>query len=141
MVKIALTYEGDLRVKAIHEPSQEAFITDAPVDNQGKGESFSPTDLVATGLGSCMATTMGIVARKHQIELKGMEVHVEKIMSKDQPRRIETLNVDINFPRQLQPDQQQLLENTALNCPVAKSINPAIKMNTKFNWGEKLPNG
>jgi uncharacterized OsmC-like protein len=134
MVKISITYEGNLRVKATHQPSQEKLRTDAPVDNEGKGESFSPTDLLATSLGSCMATTMGIVARRNAIELKGMQIEVEKIMSSDPPRRVATLNVEIKIPISLQEDQKKLLENTALHCPVAISIHPETKLNTRFVW-------
>jgi len=135
MVKIDLEYEGDLRVRAKHAPSGETLETDAPVDNQGKGESFSPTDLVATGLGSCMATTMGIVARRHAIDLKGMHIEVHKIMSQDLPRRIATLQVEIKIPVHPTADQIALLEQTALHCPVAKSIHPQIKVQVDFRWG------
>ncbi len=135
MVKIALKYEGDLRVNARHEPSGTKLTTDAPVDNQGRGESFSPTDLLATGLGSCMATIMGIVARREKIPLEGMEIQVEKIMSTDAPRRVAALNVDIAAPVQPQPAQVEALEKAAHTCPVAQSIHPDIKVTTRFRWG------
>jgi putative redox protein len=135
MVKIALKYEGDLRVNAQHGPSGTKLRTDAPVDNQGRGESFSPTDLLATGLGSCMATIMGIVARRERIPLEGMEIEVEKIMSTDAPRRVVALNVDIAAPTKPAPAQIEALENAAHSCPVAKSIHPDIKVTTRFRWG------
>lgn len=136
MVKIDLKYQGDLRVAATHGPSQTQLHTDAPVDNQGKGESFSPTDLVATGLGACMATIMGIVSRKHDIDLKGMEIKVEKIMSQDAPRRIAALQVDFLIPTKPAADKIKLLEEAAHSCPVAKSIHPDIEVRTQFSWRE-----
>ncbi|MFO1462389.1 MAG: OsmC family protein [bacterium] len=135
MVKIDLEYQGDLRVKAKHGPSGTELHTDAPVDNQGKGESFSPTDLVATGLGSCMATIMGIVARRHGIDLQGMQIEVEKLMSQDAPRRIVGLNVDLKIPTRPDDEQIRLLEQAAHTCPVAQSIHPEIKVQTRFRWG------
>lgn len=135
MVKIALKYEGDLRVNARHQPSGTQLHTDAPLDNQGRGESFSPTDLLATGLGSCMATIMGIVARRENIPLEGMGIEVEKVMSTEGPRRVAALNVDISVPQRPSPEQVQALENAAHTCPVAKSIHPDIKVTTRFRWG------
>lgn len=135
MVKIDLQYQGELRVEAKHQPSGTRLHTDAPVDNQGKGESFSPTDLVATGLGSCMATIMGIVSLKHDIDLKGMEIHVEKIMSSDAPRRIAALEVDFKIPTKPAEEKIHLLEEAAHTCPVALSIHPDIKVQTRFRWG------
>lgn len=134
MVKIDLNYQGELRVKAVHQPSGTSLVTDAPVDNQGKGESFSPTDLVATALGSCMATIMGIVARSHHIDLQGMEIHVEKHMSKDAPRRIIALDVQLTIPHQVAEKEKILLENAANTCPVTHSLNPNIKVKTSFTW-------
>lgn len=135
MVKIAMKYEGDLRVNARHQPSGTQLHTDAPVDNQGRGESFSPTDLLATGLGSCMATIMGIVGRRESIPLEGMEIEVEKVMSTEGPRRVAALNVNISAPTRPQPEQIQALENAAHTCPVAQSIHPDIKVTTRFRWG------
>ena len=132
MVKMDLKYEGDLRVQARHQPSGSTLHTDAPVDNEGKGESFSPTDLVATGLGSCMATIMGIVARRDKIDLIGMELHVEKIMSTDAPRRIAGLNVVVEMPQGLSPEDEKKLEKAALACPVTKSIHPDIDLKVDF---------
>ena len=139
MVKIDLKYQGELRVEARHQPSGTRLHTDAPVDNQGKGESFSPTDLVATGLGSCMATIMGIVSRKHAIDLTGMEIHVEKIMSQDLPRRIAALEVHFAIPTKPEADKIKILEDAAHTCPVAFSIHPDIKVETRFRWGGEGP--
>ncbi|MCE9623932.1 MAG: OsmC family protein [Deltaproteobacteria bacterium] len=135
MVKIDLEYLGDLRMQAQHGPSGVQLHTDAPVDNQGKGESFSPTDLVATGLGACMATIMGIVARRQDVDLRGMQVEVEKIMSQDTPRRIATLKVNFRIPVKPEADKIQALENAAHTCPVAKSLHPDIRVETHFTWG------
>jgi len=135
MVKIDLEYLGDLRMKAQHGPSGVQLQTDAPVDNQGKGESFSPTDLVATGLGSCMATIMGIVARRQDVDLRGMQVAVEKVMSQDTPRRIAALKVNFQVPVKPDPEKIQALENAARTCPVAKSLHPDIQVEAHFTWG------
>jgi len=134
MVKIDIRYEGGLRCAATHGPSGETLHTDAPVDNHGRGESFSPTDLVATALGSCMATIMGIVAERHQLDLRDMEIEVTKGMSADAPRRIAQLATVIKVP--LPPDHPQrvLLENAALTCPVHKSLHPEIEKPVDFQW-------
>ena len=134
MVKIDIRYQGDLRSTASHGPSGQTLITDAPLDNHGKGESFSPTDLVATALGSCMATIMGIAAERHQLDLRGMEIKVTKDMSSDTPRRIAKLQTTIKVP--LPPDHPQrvLLENAALTCPVHKSLHPEMEKPVDFQW-------
>ena len=134
MVRISISYEGGLRSAATHGPSGQTLHTDAPVDNHGRGESFSPTDLVATALGSCMATIMGIVAERHQLDLRGMEIGVTKVMSADAPRRIAKLETTINVP--LPPDHPQrvLLENAALTCPVHKSLHPDMEKPVVFRW-------
>ncbi|MCC7518498.1 MAG: OsmC family protein [Verrucomicrobiae bacterium] len=134
MVRVAITYTGRLHCCAIHGPSGQEIQTDAPVDNQGKGECFSPTDLVATALGSCMATIMGIVARRHGLNLEGMLVEVEKAMTPAAPRRIARLAVQIHVP--LPPDcpQRETLENAALACPVHHSLHPEIEKPVRFHW-------
>src|SRR6185295_6133585 len=134
MVKVDVTYTGDLHCDAEHGPSQSKISTDAPTDNKGKGESFSPTDLVATALATCMSTTMGIAAEDHKIDLSGLTVRVEKHMSKDAPRRIVGLPSEVHVP--LSPDcpQRALLEGAALNCPVHKSLPPEIERPTTFFW-------
>ncbi len=134
MVKITATYQGDLRCTATHSPSQTQLFTDAPLDNQGKGESFSPTDLVATALITCMMTIMGIKAREMNIDLTGTELNVEKIMANN-PRRIAALPVKITFPPlQIDEKSKKILENAALTCPVAKSIHPDIEFTIEFKW-------
>lgn len=135
MVEIKIAYEGSLRCNATHSPSGTAIFTDAPTDNQGKGESFSPTDLVATALGSCMLTIMGIAAQKHQIDLSGATVTVQKEMITQPLRRIGKLSVVFNIPASLTPDQRQMLENAAKTCPVHRSVHPDIQMPITFVWG------
>ena len=128
-------YEGELRTVATHLQSGTAIETDAPVDNQGKGERFSPTDLVATALAACMATTMGIKSRDLQVDLRGMKVSALKIMKPD-PRRIAGINVVFEFPDTLQVDEKQktILERTAHTCPVMYSIHPDLEVKIEFNW-------
>lgn len=134
MVKITAVYEGNLRCTATHTPSQKELFTDAPTDNQGKGESFSPTDLVATALITCMMTIMGIKAREMNIDLTGTQLVVEKIMASN-PRRIAALPVQIIFPPlNLDEKAKKILENAALTCPVAKSIHPDIAFTVEFQW-------
>ena len=134
MVKVSINYEGGLRCAAKHGPSGKTVVTDAPVDNHGKGESFSPTDLVATALGTCMATIMGIAAERHQIDLGGMEIEVTKEMTTEAPRRIARLTTKIRVP--LPPDhpQRTLLENAALTCPVHKSLSAEMAKPVDFDW-------
>jgi uncharacterized OsmC-like protein len=134
MVKIATTYEGGLRCEATHGPSGTTLLTDAPVDNHGKGETFSPTDLVATALGACMMTIMGIVAERHAIDLVGMRVETVKEMTQAPPRRIASLRTRLMIP--LPPDhpQRSLLEQAALTCPVHKSLHPDIDAAIEFVW-------
>lgn len=134
MVKISLAYEGSLRCRATHGPSGQTLQTDAPVDNHGRGESFSPTDLVATALGSCMATLLGIIADRHHLDLRGMEIVVSKEMSTEAPRRIVRLATTIGIP--LPPDhpQRKVLENAALTCPVHQSLHPEIEKPLDFQW-------
>ncbi|MEL0036620.1 MAG: OsmC family protein [Gammaproteobacteria bacterium] len=133
MVTIELAYEGDLRVTTVHGPSRQTLSTDAPVDNQGKGESYSPTDLLATALGSCMLTVMGIAARSRDIPLEGTTATVDKHMSQDEPRRISILDVRIDIPYALLDKSKVVLKRAAETCPVAQSINPAIKINFEMN--------
>lgn len=131
MVEIELEYEGDLRVAARHGPSGTRLNTDAPVDNEGKGESFSPTDLVATALGSCISTLMGIYARRHDIDLTGMKIRVEKHMSAE-PRRIGRLPVTVDVPVALDDRHRVAIERTALTCPVHQSLHPDIDAPIEF---------
>ena len=130
-----IIYKGSLRTAAKHLQSETTIETDAPVDNQGKGERFSPTDLLATSLGSCMLTIMGIKARDMEIDLAGTEVSIKKIM-KAEPRRVGGIDVSFKFSSQLTltEKEKKILENAALTCPVAKSIHPDIEMNVEFGW-------
>jgi putative redox protein len=135
MVRIQTEYQGDLHCTSVHTPSSTELATDAPVDNQGRGESFSPTDLIATSLGTCMLTTMGIVARTLDFDLTGATAVVEKEMSSTPPRKIIRLIVAIRVPRTTSPENQQRLENAAHTCPVKKSIHPDIETPIEFVWG------
>jgi putative redox protein len=132
-------YEGDLRTVATHLQSGTEIETDAPVDNQGKGERFSPTDLVATALGACMATTMGIKARDMQVDLRGMKLSILKIMKPD-PRRIAGINIVFEFPDGFLVDEKQrgILERTAHTCPVMYSIHPDLEVKVEFNWNPAM---
>ena len=134
MVNISISYNGELHCTATHEPSKCELATDAPVDNNGKGESFSPTDLVATALGTCMSTILAMTAEKNGLEVKGMSVKVGKEMSKDAPRRIVALPSEVHIPLPASTPQRALLESAALNCPVHKSLPPEIERPTKFFW-------
>src|SRR5438128_4680827 len=134
MVKVDINYTGDLHCDAAHGPSQSKIATDAPTDNKGKGEAFSPTDLVATALGTCMSTTMGIKAQELGLNLRGMTVSVQKEMSKEAPRRIVGLPSEVHIPLSADCPQREVLEQAALNCPVHKSLPAEIKRPTKFYW-------
>lgn len=130
-----VVYDENLRTVCTHLRSGTIIETDAPPDNQGKGERFSPSDLVATALASCMLTIMGIKARDMKVELKGVKVEVEKIMTGN-PRRIGGLNLTFHFPSGFRATdkEQTILERAALTCPVFYSIHPDIKTNVSFNW-------
>jgi len=130
-----ILYKGQLRTAATHLQSQSIIETDAPTDNHGKGERFSPTDLVATALGSCMLTMMGIKSADMNINLEGTSVDIQKHMKPD-PRRIGGIDVVIRFPEglQLSDKEKTILQNTALSCPVAKSLHPDLLQNISFNW-------
>ena len=133
MVPITITYDGDLSCSATHGPSASTITTDAPRDNQGLGRTFSPTDLVATALGSCVLTTMAIVVRRNGIEIRGARVHVEKHMS-DNPRRIARLPVVVTMPARLDDDNRKRLENAAELCPVKASLAPGVDTPVTFVW-------
>jgi len=134
MVTLSSTYEGGLRCRAVHGPSGTTLITDAPVDNHGKGESFSPTDLVATALGACMMTIMGIAAERHGLNLVGMKAETVKEMSKDMPRRIASLRTRLTIPLPADHPQRALLEQAAHTCPVHKSLSSEIDAAIEFVW-------
>jgi putative redox protein len=134
MVNISIKYAGDLHCDATHGPSKSKIGTDAPTDNKGKGEAFSPTDLVATALGTCISTTMGLKADALGVDLRGMTVSVQKEMSKDAPRRIVGLPSEVHIPLSATSPHREALEQAALNCPVHKSLPPEINRPTKFFW-------
>jgi putative redox protein len=135
MVSIQLEYQGDLHCKAVHGPSCTELATDAPVDNQGRGESFSPTDLVATALGGCMLTVMGIMARTLGLDITGATATVGKEMTTSAPRRIARLTVNIHVPHALSDENKLKLERAAHTCPVHKSLHPEIEVPIAFTWG------
>lgn len=134
MVEINIAYQGQLRCEATHAPSGTILKTDAPKDNHGKGESFSPTDLVATALGTCMMTLMGIAAQSLQLDLTGTQVLVKKEMVAQPTRRIGTLTVIIDVPLKVTDAQKEKLTQAALTCPVHKSLHPDIHVPVEFQW-------
>jgi uncharacterized OsmC-like protein len=134
VVHLSSVYEGGLRCRATHAPSGTSLVTDAPVDNHGKGESFSPTDLVATALGACMMTIMGIVAERHGVNLVGMTAETVKEMTKEPPRRIASLRTRLTIPLPADHPQRAALEQAAHTCPVHKSLHPEIDAAIEFVW-------
>lgn len=134
MTTIKTIYLGDLRTENEHLQSGNKVITDAPTDNQGKGEFFSPTDMLATSLGSCIMTIMGIKARDNGIDIEGTEVSVTKIMASD-PRRVAEVVVEFNFPsKNYTKEEKQIVESVAGTSPVPLSLHPDLKQTIKFNW-------
>lgn len=135
MKTISSTYLGALRIESTHNQSGTVLNTDAPVDNNGKGESFSPTDLVATALGNCIMTIMGIKAQQMNLDLNGTSIQVQKIMS-ESPRRIGEIVVELDFPKKgnYTEKDKKILEAAARTCPVSLSLHPETKQTLKFNW-------
>ena len=131
MNKFEITYEGNLRTKAVHLESGSSLDTDAPKDNQGLGEKFSPTDLVCASLASCMLTIMGIAMQKYNIDLKGTTASVKKTMGTE-PRIISQIDIIVNFPTSYDDKIKIILERAANNCPVHKSLSNQIEKNIKF---------
>jgi putative redox protein len=138
MVRIDTDYVGDLRCVAEHVPSGVTLSTDAPEDNHGEGRSFSPTDLVATALGTCIATILGIQAEKQGFDLEGTEITVKKEMTSD-PRRIDALRTEVTMPVVLDEKTRERLERAARHCPVDESIHPDIDAPIVFRWPEEVP--
>jgi putative redox protein len=128
MVEIDSVYEGSLHCQSKHAPSGATLQTDAPKDNMGKGEAFSPTDLVATALGTCMLTTMGILAQRINLDISGSTVKVQKEMVTSGPRRIAKLTVELHVPKVFSTEEQEKLRNAALTCPVKKTLHPDVEM-------------
>jgi putative redox protein len=133
MATIETVYKGDLRTEATHVQSGTKIITDAPVDNQGKGEAFSPTDLLSASLGSCMLTIMGITARTHGIDINDTKCAITKIMSAN-PRQVSEIVINLQFPHQYSEKEMKILENAALTCPVYLSLNADLKKTVNFGW-------
>lgn len=135
MVRIDVRYEGDLRTRAVHGPSAAELLTDAPVDNQGLGRSFSPTDLLATALGTCILTVMGIAARRAGLDLAGATASVEKRMSAVPRRHISGLVVDLHVPHDPGPDGRRILLEAAAGCPVHASLGADTLVELRWRWG------
>lgn len=126
-------YLGDLRTQCTHVASDNSIITDAPIDNHGKGEAFSPTDTVATALASCLLTIMGIKAKQLKIDIKNTTANVKKIM-RDNPRRIDSIIIDVYFKKDFDEKIKKILEKAALTCPVYYSLNSSLKKEIQFFW-------
>ncbi len=135
MATSKVLYNGGLRTTATHLQSSTAILTDAPADNHGKGEAFSPTDLLATSLASCMLTIMGITGRTHEIDIDGAYAEVTKVMDVE-PRRVSEIHINFSFPKkgEYSDKQKKILENASLTCPVYHSLHPDIKKITDFGW-------
>lgn len=135
MATSKVKYIGSLRTTATHLRSGETIITDAPVDNNGKGEAFSPSDLLATSLANCMITIMGMAANTHNIDLGKVEAEVTKIMATE-PRRVSEVHINFDFPNKsnYSDKEKKILENAAMTCPVFYSLHPDIKKEVQFNW-------
>ena len=136
MPTVKTTYLSDLRTNSTHLQSGNQLITDAPTDNMGKGEAFSPTDLLATATGTCILTTMAIVAQRDGIELSNSEVEVTKIMTQTPPRRIARLEINLKMKANVVLNDEQIkkLENTAHKCPVSLSLHPDVEQVLMFEW-------
>lgn len=134
MVRIDVDYEGELHTRCRHEPSGAAIATDAPKDNEGRGEAFSPTDLLAAALGSCMLTVMGIQARRHGWHIEGAHAAVEKQMVSAPARRVGRLRVRLEMPAGVPEEARPVLERAARACPVDRSLHPDVRVETSFRW-------
>ncbi|MEI6822560.1 MAG: OsmC family protein [Bacteroidota bacterium] len=134
METVRTEYLGNLRTEALHVQSGNELLTDAPVDNNGKGEYFSPTDLIATAFGSCMLTVIGIVAQRSSFSIDGTKLKITKVMATE-PRRIGEIIVEFNFPpNNYSAKEKEIIKHTALTCPVAKSLHPDLKQTLIFNF-------
>lgn len=134
MTTVSTIYSGNLRTEATHVQSGTVIITDAPIDNQGRGEAFSPTDLLAASLGSCMLTLIGISAKNHGFSIDGTKVSITKIMAAN-PRRVSAIEVILDFPQILyEANTKNIIEKAALTCPVALSLHPDIEQRVTFNF-------
>ncbi|MCB0701679.1 MAG: OsmC family protein [Candidatus Kapaibacterium sp.] len=136
MVKISVDYLGDLYCKVTHTPSGKSFKTNAPIDNKGKGDEISPTDLVAASIASCVTTIMGIKANEKNIDIEGMNITCSKIMTNVPFRRIDKLILDITFPHPLIEDDFKMLSNVVKTCPVTRSLTSEIELEYNFNYAK-----
>jgi putative redox protein len=134
MVRITGEYQGELHCSAVHGPSGKTLATDAPKDNQGRGEAYSPTDLLATGFATCIATTMAIVARRHGVEIAGIRFEVTKEMAPDAPRRISRLAARLWMPASARAVPEGVLEKAANTCPVHQSLAPSVEKVIELIW-------
>ena len=134
MVHQNITYIGELRCEAVHGPSKVHLITDAPTDNHGKGESFSPTDLVVTALASCIITTAGMIAQRENVNLEGTKIYAEKHMSTDSPRRIVNIVLEFDMPQNIPLNFRSKLKATAVSCPVKQSLHPDVAVDINFRF-------
>lgn len=135
-ITVQTRYLGNLRTEAQHLQSGNKITTDAPVDNNGKGEYFSPTDLLAASLGSCMVTIMGIAGRTHGFSVDGTDIRITKVMG-TAPRRVVEIVVELDFPMDYEPKVKRIIEASARECPVANSLHPDLKQTIVFNYGQK----
>ena len=135
MAIISTSYLGDLRTEITHVQSGSKVFTDAPTDNNGKGESISPTDMVAAALGSCMLTLMALAARRMGIELKGTRVDIDKVMASN-PRRIAEIRLNFHFPEEYDDKSRKIIERAGETCPVGKSLHPDLKQVITYHYGE-----
>jgi putative redox protein len=136
MVRISLIYEGNLRTSAVHEESGSVIQTDAPKDNHGQGKLFSPTDLLATALGTCVITVMGILANKLNVKLPGLRATVQKEMAKIPSRKVGRIVIDIYCPLTFDRETISKLEQAGAGCPVHHSLHPDVQQEINFHWGE-----
>lgn len=136
MVKMHIVYEGDLHTIVKHEPSGQTLHTDAPKEVGGNGQTFSPTDLLGAALASCIATVMGMYAAKKGIDLRGMQLEIDKEMSKATPRRIGSFTIQVWIPLALPQEDRDKLERAAKACPVHQSLHPEIDVDITFHWKE-----
>lgn len=134
MVAISVDYLGELHCKATHLPSGSIIETDAPLDNKGKGEKFSPTDLIAAAVGTCIATVIGIYAQSKNLDLTGMRVEIQKEMTKVPPRKVAVLEVQVNVPIELNDVDKRKFEEIAHTCPVTASLHPDVALRVTFHW-------
>ena len=128
MPTVSCRYSGELRCEATHHGSGAVLITDAPINNSGKGEEFSPTDLLATSVATCMLTIMGITAKSRNWSIEGSTAEVDKLMTQSGPRKVEKLRVQLKLPQKLSNEQRSLLQRVAEQCPVKRSLDPSIHL-------------